>query len=602
MKGLIIFAIILLVLISSGCIGVKAPTGPSAEQSNAKDSISYAVERYNYYQDDYEEFSSAFELAKSRGVDTSELTSVNAQINSVFSMADENIKLANQYYSARQYSYADDAAQKTITLLDGLDSLLNQATALLKSAYDNTVAHYKERIQDSQKEIKIASAYIQDARNSGADVENLDKDLTDAPILLENAKRSFSNMELYKIDEYVGDIFAKTKKIQEEALYSKRYHLTSIAIDEVKKIIKTDAGNRIIDNATVEKDQGNFQKAIDLLNKALISDVFAKYKSNKINLVDFYQDNNIQLDTYPIDSLENNIESNINQRKYSEATELIPKYRENVDQALEASVKISNAKLALEALKGVTYLGMETNTTTATRSYTKATVELGNGRYPEAIADADLAIDESEKVRDNFYSQIETSIIKRVLSKILSLFGMGPPSIVFNTVDGVSLSWSTIPKTLINIDLSPPEIDIETGELESISSPIISLPSLETPQELKPVDFKLDIPEPTYSVSLFSGVSVKGQASIKNIGDKTAHNVRVRVELFSSDGKRIKLNGKDYIEKNVGDLRGGGTRSEKIEFSIGLGDGRNIESNGATSLYHIYSDEKNKEIEERFTV
>ena len=144
---------------------------------------------------------------------------------------------------------------------------------------------------------------------------------------------------------------------------------------------------------------------------------------------------------------------------------------------------------------------------------------------------------------------------------------------------------------------------VETGSLEKTSPPQPTSP----PVAARPsgVDFSLSISSPAYELCcglLPSKVKVKATATIKNTGVEKAHAVKIRFELFSRSNRSIKINGAAYLERGLGDLAGGESKTETVEFTIALSDGMDIQKNGATSFYTIYSVEKNMQLAEEFTV
>jgi hypothetical protein len=134
------------------------------------------------------------------------------------------------------------------------------------------------------------------------------------------------------------------------------------------------------------------------------------------------------------------------------------------------------------------------------------------------------------------------------------------------------------------------------------STPATTAPSQPTP---RPVDLYLSIPEQDFELCcglIPSKVKIWGSALIKNRGDLTAHNVRITFELFTSNRQRIKLTGEDLLERDVGDLKGGESRIENIEFTIGIVDGYKIQDSGGSVVLNVYSDETSATIEEEFVV
>jgi hypothetical protein len=137
--------------------------------------------------------------------------------------------------------------------------------------------------------------------------------------------------------------------------------------------------------------------------------------------------------------------------------------------------------------------------------------------------------------------------------------------------------------------------------------PSIFPPDTPSPTEpkIKPVDLTISMPEPSYDLCcgmIPTKIKVWGTPTIKNTGGMTAHNVKVDFELFSNDGGRIRLDGKDFLERNIGDLESEGSQRESVEFTISLLDAYKIQESGATAIFNISSDEKNIVIEEEFSV
>jgi hypothetical protein len=136
--------------------------------------------------------------------------------------------------------------------------------------------------------------------------------------------------------------------------------------------------------------------------------------------------------------------------------------------------------------------------------------------------------------------------------------------------------------------------------------PITTSPPSSTSTTIaRPVQLSLIIPEQDYELCcglIPTEIKVWGEPTIQNLGGMTAHNVKVTFELFTHEGERIKLSGEDRVERELGDLGGGESTTERVEFMIGLVDGYQIQENGAVAVFNIYSDEKNRRFEEEFEV
>ena len=79
-------------------------------------------------------------------------------------------------------------------------------------------------------------------------------------------------------------------------------------------------------------------------------------------------------------------------------------------------------------------------------------------------------------------------------------------------------------------------------------------------------------------------------AEITNAGSVDAHNVWVKVEVFSQ-GTRVLLNGKDFLRVDVGTLKTGETATQQGSSGIGPLDAVKIMQNGAHFDLAVNSDE-----------
>ena len=129
----------------------------------------------------------------------------------------------------------------------------------------------------------------------------------------------------------------------------------------------------------------------------------------------------------------------------------------------------------------------------------------------------------------------------------------------------------------------PPTTKLEPNYPSNPVSPSIISPS--------PADLNVD-----YSVNI-TGFQVSGlssgtvSAQISNTGTGDAHNVWAKVEIVYQ-GSIVRIEGQDFLRKDIGTIRAGQTISAEATINLGLADGIEISQNGATVRLTIYSDEK----------
>lgn len=88
-----------------------------------------------------------------------------------------------------------------------------------------------------------------------------------------------------------------------------------------------------------------------------------------------------------------------------------------------------------------------------------------------------------------------------------------------------------------------------------------------------------------------TGLSRTVSAQITNTGTADAHNVWLKLEVFSQ-GVRITVNGQDYVRVDIGTLKTTATIAEQVTISVGVLDALKIATGGATIVLTIYSDER----------
>lgn len=88
-----------------------------------------------------------------------------------------------------------------------------------------------------------------------------------------------------------------------------------------------------------------------------------------------------------------------------------------------------------------------------------------------------------------------------------------------------------------------------------------------------------------------SGLTRTVSGEIWNTGTSDAHNAWVKIEV-STGGKKIQINGQDFIRKDLGTIKARTSITDQINLTFSLMDAPTLLSNGATVTMTIYSDEK----------
>jgi hypothetical protein len=86
------------------------------------------------------------------------------------------------------------------------------------------------------------------------------------------------------------------------------------------------------------------------------------------------------------------------------------------------------------------------------------------------------------------------------------------------------------------------------------------------------------------------GLTRQVTAELLNKMAEDVHNTIVKLEV-TSGGSVIKLNGKEYLEVDLGTIKSGETVQSTMEISLGFFDGLKITQNGAVLYLTVKSDE-----------
>jgi hypothetical protein len=119
-----------------------------------------------------------------------------------------------------------------------------------------------------------------------------------------------------------------------------------------------------------------------------------------------------------------------------------------------------------------------------------------------------------------------------------------------------------------------------------------------TPQAT-PVDFELVVmqTEPPQTSVLFNvTLQAKLNASLTNLGDSDAHNVRVQLRARVGNSY-IKINGADPFVVNIGDLAARTATSQNLtlEMKMSLAQGRQAQNEGMVFEIAVLSNERTKQ-------
>lgn len=484
--------------------------------------------------------------AESEGVDTTEVKKHLTNLNNTFSGADKKIADMDHYLKNENYDSVISISSEANTTIQQIQNSLNQGVESLKEAYNKTISQCQELLGQADIECQKAEIYIDDAEHAGADVSQLQIRLDQTRTGFTEAQDAFSNRQFNVVKSNTNSVIEVSSQIEADALESKYDVITGKVIQSASKQVCGNEANNLIDEAESARSNKEFDKAIELVNKAIAAtdlfiidsgikeiETFSVQTSTPMNLDQFKAMNAESRSLFE----EGDLIGSVNQSKEISAA---------MREMTEAFNAYNEADAAIKVAKRTSCLWVKADVSKSEELLAESEEMLAQGRYPEVVSLAKQAKENAFSEAEITENKIKKNVFLRVAS-FLSGLVYKSPDIPLSETETMKLTYIT-GLNLVEIDLSPPEISIEAGEV--YAAPFVSIEGIDT--SLIHTDAP-DIGRTTYTDAeiveidtshLKLGKTTCAFITLKNTGTETIKTVNVEISAYSSryqQSKKIPL-------------------------------------------------------------
>lgn len=414
--------------------------------------------------------------AESEGVDTTEVKKHLTNLNNTFSDADKKIADMNHYLKNENYDSVISISSESNITIQQIQNSLNQGVESLKEAYNKTISQCQELLGQADIECQKAEIYIDDAEHAGADVSQLLIRLDRARTDFTAAQDAFSNRQFNVVKSKTNSVIEVSSQIEADALESKYDVITGKLIQSASKQVCGGEANNLIDEAESARSNKEFDKAIELVNRAIAAtDLFIIDSGIKeIETFSAQTSTPMNLDQFKA--------MNAESRSLFEEGDLIG----SVNQSKEISVAMqgmteafnayNEADAAIKAAKRTSCLWVKADVSKSGELLAESGEMLVQSRYPEASSLAKQAKENAFNETEITENKIKKNVFLRV-ANFLSGLVYKSPDIPLSETETMKLTYIT-GLNLVEVDLSPPEISIEAGEV--YATPFVAIEGIDT--------------------------------------------------------------------------------------------------------------------------
>ena len=494
--------------------------------------------------------------AESEGVDTTEVKKQLTNLNNTFSGADKKIADMNHRLKSENYDSVISISSEANITIQQIQNSLNQGVESLKEAYNKTISQCQELLGQVDIECQKAEIYIDDAEHAGADVSQLQIRLDQARTDFTEAQDAFSNRQFNVVKSKTNSVIKVSSQIEADALESKYDVITGKVIQSASKQVCGDEANNLIDEAESVRGNKEFDKAIELVNKAIAATAISIIDSGIKEIETFSAQTStpMNLDQFKAMKVESrslfeegNLIGSVNQSKEISAA---------MRGMTEAFNAYNEADAAIKAAKRTSCLWAKADVSKSEELLAESEEMLAQGRYPEVVSLAKQAKESAFNETEITENKIKKNVFLRVASFLGGLVYKSP-DIPLSETETMKLTYIT-GLNLVEIDLSPPEISIEAGEV--YAAPFVSMEGIDT--SLIHTDAP-DIGRTTYIDAeiveidtdyLKLGTRSYAYITLKNTGTETIKTVKVGI----------------IADRDFGWLVGDQKQSETFEYNVGI--------------------------------
>lgn len=441
----------------------------------------------------------------------------------------------NYYLKIENYDSVISISLEANTTIQQIQNSLSQGVKSLKEAYNKTISQCQELLGQADIECQKAEIYADDAEHAGADISQLRARLDQARTDFTAAQNAFSNRQFNAVKSKTNSVIEVSSQIETDALESKYDVITGMVIQSASKQVYGNEANNLIEEAESARSNNEFNMAIELANKAIAATAIFIIDSGIKEIETFSAQTPIPLnpDQFKAMSAES--------RSFFEKDDLIG----SVDRSKEISAAMremteafnayNEADAAINGARKTSCFWVKVDVSKSEGLLAESKEMLAQGRYLEAANLAKQAEENAFNETEITRNEIKKNVFLRAANFLSGLLSKSPDISVSET-QTMKLTYIT-GLNLAEVDLSPPEISIEAGEV--YAAPFVSIEGIDT--SLIHTDVP-DIGRTTYTDAeiveidtnhLKLGKTTCAFITLKNTGTETIKMVKVEIIAYS---------------------------------------------------------------------
>ena len=469
--------------------------------------------------------------AESEGVDTTEVKKYLANLNNTFSGADKKIADMNHCLKSENYDSVISISSEANTTIQQIQNSLNQGIESLKEAYNKTISQCQELLGQADIGCQKAEIYIEDARHAGADVSQLQIKLDKARTDFTTAQDAFSDRQFNVVKSRTNSVIEVSSQIETDALESKYDVITGKVIQSASKQVCGNEANNLIEEAKSARSNKEFNKAIELVNRAVAVTAIFIIDSGIKEIETFSVQTSIPLNLDQFKAM------NAESRSLFERGDLVGSVNQSKEisaamrEMTEAFNTYNGADAAINGARRTSCLWVKADVSKSEELLGESREMLAQGRYPEAANLAKQAKENAFNEAEITKNKIEKNVFLRAANFLSGLISKSP-DISLSETQTMKLTYIT-GLNPAEVDLSPPEISIEAGEV--YAAPFVPIEGIDT--SLIHTDVP-DIGRTTYTDAevveidtshLKLGKTTSAFITLKNTGTETIKTEKVEI-------------------------------------------------------------------------
>ena len=414
--------------------------------------------------------------AESEGVDTTEVKKYLANLNNTFSDADKKIADMDHCLKSENYDSVISISSEANTTIQQIQNSLNQGIESLKEAYNKTISQCQELLGQADIGCQKAEIYIEDARHAGADVSQLQIKLDKVRTDFTTAQDAFSDRQFNVVKSKTNSVIEVSSQIETDALESKYDVITGKVIQSASKQVCGNEANNLIEEAKSARSNKEFNKAIELVNRAVAVTAIFIIDSGIKEIETFSVQTSIPLNLDQFKAM------NAESRSLFERGDLVGSVNQSKEisaamrEMTEAFNTYNGADAAINGARRTSCLWVKADVSKSEELLGESREMLAQGRYPEAANLAKQAKENAFNEAEITKNKIEKNVFLRVANFLSGLISKSP-DISLSETQTMKLTYIT-GLNLAEVDLSPPEISIEAGEV--YAAPFVSIEGIDT--------------------------------------------------------------------------------------------------------------------------